>query len=90
MPSRHRRRPRATQVPPWRLAAVGGFVVAGALFVTSSLNAGGLDLRSSSVTDFDTVVRQERDRTDQLQQRVAGVGVSDTSRSFNTELVAAL
>jgi len=26
----------------------------------------------------------------ELQQRVAGVGVSDTSRSFNTELVAAL
>ncbi|ROR92953.1 DUF881 domain-containing protein [Nocardioides aurantiacus] len=71
MPSRHRRRPRATQVPPWRLAAVGGFVVAGTLFVTSSLNADGLDLRSSSVTDLDTVVRQERDRTDQLQQRVA-------------------
>ncbi len=70
MPSPHRRRPWA-QVPRWRAAALAGFVVAGTLFVTSSLNAGGLDLRSSSVTDLDTVVRQERDRTDQLQQRVA-------------------
>ncbi len=71
MPSRHRRRSWAPEVPRWRVAAVGGFVVAGALFVTSSLNADGLDLRSSSVTDLDTVVRQERDRTDQLQERVA-------------------
>lgn len=71
MPRRHRRRSWAFQVAPWRAAAVGGFVVAGTLFVTSSLNAGGLDLRSSSVTDLDTVVRQERERTDRLQERVA-------------------
>ena len=55
----------------WRLVAVGVFVVAGVLFVTSSLASGGLDLRASSVTDLDTVVRQERQRTDALQQRVA-------------------
>lgn len=60
-------------MPPWRLAAVAGFVVAGTLFVTSSLNADGLDLRSSSVTDLDTVVRQERERTDGLQERVAAL-----------------
>lgn len=54
----------------WRLVAVVVFVVAGALFVTSGLASGGLDLRASSVTDLDTVVRQERQRTDALQQRV--------------------
>jgi uncharacterized protein YlxW (UPF0749 family) len=50
--------------------AVVVFVVAGTLFVTSGLASGGLDLRASSVTDLDTVVRQERQRTDALQQRV--------------------
>ncbi len=55
----------------WRLVALLVFVVAGSLFATSALAAGGLDLRASSVTDLDTVVRQERDRTDVLQARVA-------------------
>jgi len=55
----------------WRLAAVGVFVVAGALFVTSSIDAGGLDLRASSVTDLDTVVRQQRERTDAQLKQVA-------------------
>ncbi len=82
---------RRTGPPPWRLAAVGVFVAAGALFVTSSLDADGLDLRASSVSDLDTVVRQERDRTDGLQQRVetltadvdrlgAGVGDAEVRR----------
>ncbi len=53
----------------WRLAAVVVFVVAGGLFVTSGLDAGGLDLRASSVTDLDTVVRQQSERTDALQRR---------------------
>ncbi len=48
-------------------------MLAGALFVTSGLAAGGLDLRASSVTDLDTVLRQERQRTDSLQQRVAAL-----------------
>ncbi len=65
--STHRHRERHT----WRLVAVAVFVAAGVLFVTSSLAAGGLDLRASSVTDLDTVVRQERQRTDALQQRVS-------------------
>jgi uncharacterized protein YlxW (UPF0749 family) len=65
--STHRHRDRYT----WRLVAVVVFVVAGILFVTSSLASGGLDLRGSSVTDLDTVVRQERQRTDSQQQEVA-------------------
>jgi uncharacterized protein YlxW (UPF0749 family) len=65
--STHPRRERIA----WRLVAVVVFVVAGALFVTSSLASGGLDLRASSVTDLDTVVRQQRQRTDDLQQQVA-------------------
>ncbi len=62
------------------------FVLAGGLFVTSSIDADGLDLRASSVTDLDTVVGQQRQRTDALQERVAelnkevdalGKGVND-------------
>ncbi len=65
--STHRHR----ELHRWRLVAVVVFVVAGVLFVTSALASGGLDLRASSVTDLDTVVRQQRQRTDALQQRVA-------------------
>jgi uncharacterized protein YlxW (UPF0749 family) len=57
----------------WRVAAVLVFVVAGGLFVTTSLDSHGLDLRGSSVTDLDTVVRQERQRTDDLQRQVAAL-----------------
>ena len=57
----------------WRLVAVAAFVMAGALFVTSGLNSGGLDLRASSVTDLDTVVRQERQRNDALQKDLAAL-----------------
>ena len=79
--STHRRRPRPapTQRPcTWRLVAVVVFVVAGALFVTSGLDAGGLDLRASSVTDLDTVVRQQR----RAHRRPAAAGRrSSTARS---------
>ena len=37
------------------------------------LNADGLDLRGSSVTDLDTVVRQERERADDLQRESAAL-----------------
>ena len=56
----------------WQVAAV--FVLAGTLFVTSGIDADGLDLRASSVTDLDTVVRQQRERTDDLQRQVAALG----------------
>ena len=68
-----RRRFRPPAAAGWRLAAVVVFVVAGGLFVTSAIDAGGLDLRASSVTDLDTVVRQQRERTDALQQQVAAL-----------------
>ncbi len=74
-----RRRARLGPHVTWRLAAVVVFVVAGALFVTSGIDAGGLDLRASSVTDLDTVVRQQRERTDALQQQV-----SDLNREVDT------
>lgn len=66
-PDEPKRRP---QLSRWRLAALGAFGVAGALFVTTSLNAGGLDLRESSVTDLDHVVRQERERVEDMAARI--------------------
>ena len=64
-------RPRTPRA--WRLVAVVVFVVAGLLFVTTSLDSRGLDLRASSVTDLDTVVRQQRQRADDLQGQVAAL-----------------
>jgi len=83
----------------WRLVALVVFVVAGVLFVTSGLASGGLDLRASSVTDLDTVVGQERQRTDDLQRRVTeltrdvdnlGKGVDDARVTNLQDQVAAL
>jgi uncharacterized protein YlxW (UPF0749 family) len=83
----------------WRLVAVVVFVVAGTLFVTSSLAARGLDLRASSVTDLDTVVRQEKQRNDDLQGKVGaltrevsalGKNVDDAQVSDLQDQVAAL
>ncbi|HET6165312.1 MAG TPA: DUF881 domain-containing protein [Marmoricola sp.] len=51
----------------WHAAAVAAFVVAGALFATTSLSSKGLDLRAASITDLGGVVQQERDRSDDLQ-----------------------
>ena len=55
----------------WRAAAVFVFMVAGALFATTSLSSKGLDLRAASITDLGGVVRQERQRSDELQARLA-------------------
>ncbi len=68
-PTRHRVSPRSR----WHLAAGAAFVVAGALFVTSSLSSKGLDLRAASITDLGGVVRQERQRSDELQRRLASL-----------------
>ncbi len=73
----------------WRFVAVAVFVVAGGLFVTSSLDSGGLDLRASSVTDLDTVVRQERQRNDALTQELAILNkdIAALGRSVDDALV---
>lgn len=55
----------------WGTLAVVVCFAAGFLFVTSSLNSEGVDLRASSVTDLDTVLLQERSSVDALQARVA-------------------
>lgn len=57
----------------WRWLTVLVAVVAGGLFITTGLNAHGLDLRAASVTDLASVVRQEKQRTDGLQREVAGL-----------------
>lgn len=55
----------------WQVASALVFVVAGALFATTSLSSKGLDLRAASITDLGNVVRQERERSDELQARLA-------------------
>jgi len=53
------------------LTAFAGFTAAGFLFVTSALNSHGVDLRASSVSDLDTLLRQDRAHVNALQGRVA-------------------
>jgi uncharacterized protein YlxW (UPF0749 family) len=76
----------------WRPAAVAMFVFAGAMFVTTAINAKGLDLRASSVTDLDHVVQAERDHTNALQARIAALNqeVGGLSRQVSNAQVDAL
>jgi uncharacterized protein YlxW (UPF0749 family) len=85
-------RPRFRVPAPWRLGAVVVFVLAGVLFVTTSLDSRGLDLRGSSVTDLDTVVRQQRSRADDLQRQVATLTrqVDSLGKQVDDKQVAAL
>ncbi|MGY2876973.1 uncharacterized protein YlxW (UPF0749 family) [Marmoricola sp. URHA0025 HA25] len=66
--TRHRRPLRS-----WHVAAAVAFVVAGALFATTALSSKGLDLRAASITDLDGVVRAEKQRSDELQARIASL-----------------
>ena len=76
----------------WRPAAVGMFVVAGVLFVTTSINSKGLDLRAASVTDLDHVVRAEREHVNDLQAQVASLNaqISGLSHQVDDAQVTAL
>ncbi|MET3961906.1 uncharacterized protein YlxW (UPF0749 family) [Marmoricola sp. OAE513] len=76
----------------WRPAAIAMFVFAGALFVTTSINSKGLDLRESSITDLDHVVRSERDHAKDLQDRVASLNreVGSLSRQVSNTRVEQL
>lgn len=76
----------------WHAAAVLAFVVAGGLFATTSLSAKGLDLRAASVTDLAGVVRQERQRSDDLQARLASLNreVDRLSRQVDDSTVTTL
>jgi uncharacterized protein YlxW (UPF0749 family) len=51
----------------WRLLVPLVFVLAGALFVTSSISAGGTDLRAGRYGDLGTVVEQQKDEVDALR-----------------------
>lgn len=74
----------------WHVAAAVVFVVAGVLFATTSLSAKGLDLRAASITDLDGVVRQEKQRSDELQARLASLNkqVDQLSRQVDDSTVA--
>jgi uncharacterized protein YlxW (UPF0749 family) len=87
-PTRHR----GPLLRNWRSAAVAVFVLAGALFATTSLNSKGLDIRAASITDLDNVVRAERERSDELQARLADLKaeVDQLSRQVDDTAVVRL
>lgn len=84
--------PSAAPARRWRGGAVLAFAAAGALFATTALSSNGLDLRASSITDLDQVVRQERARADELQARVAALNadVEQLGRGVDNRAVTRL
>ena len=86
-PTRRRRASRG-----WHAAAALVFLVAGALFATTALNSKGLDLRAASITDLPGVVRQERERSDELQAKVAALNkeISQLSHQVDDSSVTRL
>lgn len=55
----------------WRAATLTAFAAAAGLMITSALQADGMDLRVSSVTDLHTLVQLRRDQVDAKQRRIA-------------------
>jgi len=68
------------------------FVLAGLMFVTTSVNSKGLDLRAASVTDLDHVVLAEREHVNDLQSRVTDLNneVGQLSRQVSDSQVTEL
>src|SRR5690242_12005531 len=82
----------ARGVPRWRLLAVAVLVVAGVLFMTSAIDSRAGALHTSGVVDLSTLVRDQRQDTDALQQRVADLNkqVSALSRGVDDARVKRL
>ncbi len=76
----------------WRAVSIAMFVLAGALFVTTSVNSKGLDLRAASITDLTSVVRQERVHANELADRVSVLTdeVGSLSRQVSNDRVEEL
>ena len=65
----------------WRITSLVVFGLAGALFAITSLSSEGLPLRASSITDLNHVVRQEKERADDLQDRITSLNADIRSLS---------
>lgn len=72
----------------WRLATPLAFLGAGALLVTSAVNAGGTDLRASQYADLADLAQQETDRVAALQDRVAELTAEIEEVSARTDSAA--
>lgn len=57
----------------WRILVPTVFLLAGALFVTSAVSSGGSDLRAGRYGDLGSLVREQREETDALQQQAAAL-----------------
>jgi uncharacterized protein YlxW (UPF0749 family) len=76
----------------WRLLTPLGFVAVGALLVTSSINAGGTDLRPGRYADLADLARQEATRVEALQADVAELNeeIERLSEGLDNQVVTEL
>ena len=74
-----RARTRENRSLAWRLMVPAVFLLAGGLFITSALTSDGTDLRAGRFGDLGTVVRQQKEETDQLRAEA-----NDLAQEVNT------
>lgn len=70
-----RARTRGNRSWVWRLLVPVVFLLAGALFITSAISAGGTDLRAGRYTDLPSLLREQKEQTD--AQRAEARRLSD-------------
>jgi len=68
---KRRARTRRSRSLRWRILVPLMFVVAGALFVTSAINADGTDLRAGRYADLGSLLRQQKAETDAARAEVS-------------------
>ena len=66
-----RARTRGNRSLGWRLLAPLVFLLAGALFITSGVNADGTDLRAGRYADLGSLLRQQKQQTDERRAEAA-------------------
>lgn len=66
-----RARTRGNRSLAWRLLVPLVFLLGGALFITSAINADGTDLRAGNYADLGSLLEQQKDETDAARAEVA-------------------
>lgn len=76
-----RSRTRRNRSWTWRLLVPLVFVLAGALFITSGVNADGTDLRAGRYTDLGSLLRHQKEETDSQRAQASALAAEVTRLS---------